>query len=201
VTRRRPTTPGVPVFAAAVLVTVLVFVAQGVAWADAEKGSVLNHAVVLRGNGIGKAVFGQPEAIAVAGLRAALGAPKSHRPVNLTGNCTVDAGVEWSSMTAYFFHGNFVGYASVSLLAEPVSRSLPHLVTVAGLHIGDTLARATHLYGRSLRTSLAQGGNWSAATSSGTLAGYLTSEVNSTKPPPRIADITAGSVGCPAASP
>ncbi len=160
-----------------------------------------SRAIVLRGNGIGKAVFGQPETAAVAKLQAVLGAPKSHRPVDLTGNCTVDAGVEWSSLTAYFFHGNFVGYATVSLLAEPVSRALPRLETVAGLHIGDTLAHATHLYGRSLRTSLAQGGNWSAATSSGTLAGYLTSEVHSTNPAPRIADITAGSVGCPAASP
>ena len=42
---------------------------------------------------------------------------------------------------------------------------------------------------------------WAAATTKGKLAGYLTSEVNSTKPVPQIADITAGSVGCPAASP
>jgi hypothetical protein len=164
-------------------------------------GSTSAHTIALRANGIGKAVFGQSESTAVAHLRAILGAPKSHQPVNLAGNCTVDAGVEWPSMTAYFLHGSFVGYATVSLLAEPVNGTVPRVATVAGLRIGDTLARAAHLYGRALRTSYEQGGSWSATTPSGKLAGYLTSEVTSTKPAPRIADITAGSVGCPAASP
>lgn len=190
-----------PPLVGAVAVLSTLVVSGGAASSALHKDSLAAHSIVLRGNGIGKAVFGQPESAAVAKLQAVLGAPKTHKPVNLTGNCTVDAGVEWSSMTAYFFHGNFVGYATVSLLAEPVSRALPHLTTGAGMHIGDTLAHASHLYGRSLKTSLAQGGNWSASTSSGTLAGYLTSEVNSTNPAPRIADITAGSVGCPAASP
>lgn len=187
--------------AATALSTALVVVAEGAASAGSKNAPGSAHAIVLRGNGVGQAVFGQSEATAISGLRAVLGAPKPHEPVNLTGNCTVDTGVEWPSMTAYFFHGRFVGYATVSLLAEPTSHALPHVATVAGLHIGDTLGRAAHLYGRSLRTSYEQGGNWSATTPSGKLAGYLTSEVRSTKPAPQIADITAGSVGCPAASP
>jgi hypothetical protein len=190
-----------PVLAAGVLLTALVLLVEDVSAAETRSGSGSSHVIVLRGNGIGKAVFGQPETTAVADLKSVLGAPKTRAPVNLTGNCTVDAGVEWTSMTAYFFHGRFVGYATVSLLAEPTSRTLPRMATAAGLHIDDTLARAAHLYGRSLRTSYAQGGNWSAATPNGKLAGYLTSEVNSTKPAAQIADITAGSVGCPAASP
>ncbi|HEY6471349.1 MAG TPA: hypothetical protein VIY26_00565 [Acidimicrobiales bacterium] len=190
-----------PVLAACVLLTALVLGAEDVSSAETKSGSSSSHVIVLRGNGIGKAVFGQSETTAISGLRSVLGAPKTHEPVNLTGNCTVDTGVEWTSMTAYFFHDRFVGYATVSLLAEPTSRTPPRMATGAGLHIGDTLARAAHLYGRSLRTSYAQGGNWSAATPNGKLAGYLTSEVNSTKPAPQIADITAGSVGCPAASP
>lgn len=190
-----------PVLAASVLLTALLLVAEDVSSAETKSSSSSSHVIVLRGNGIGKAVFGQSETPAISDLRAVLGAPKTHEPVNLTGNCTVDAGVEWTSMTAYFFHDRFVGYATVSLLAEPTSRTLPRMATGEGLHIGDTLVRAAHLYGRSLRTSYAQGGNWSAVTPNGKLAGYLTSEVNSTKPAPQIADITAGSVGCPAASP
>jgi hypothetical protein len=189
------------VLAAGVLLIAFVPAAEDASSAESKSGSNSSHVIVLRGNGIGKAVFGQPETTAISDLRALLGAPKTRQPVNLTGNCTVDAGVEWTAMTAYFLHGSFVGYATVSLLAAPTSRALPRMATVAGLHIGDTLARAAHLYGRSLRTSYAQGGNWAAATTKGKLAGYLTSEVNSTKPVPQIADITAGSVGCPAASP
>ena len=200
-TRRRLTALAASLPAAAVLLVVLAPAPTGVAGAGSTKVPVPTHAIVLRGNGVGKAVFGQPETTAIADLRAVLGAPKTHQPVNLAGNCTVDAGVEWVSMTAYFLHGTFVGYASLSLLAEPVNGKLPRVATAAGLHIGDTLARAARLYGRSLRTSYEQGGSWSAVTRNGKLAGYLTSEVNSTNPAPRIADITAGSVGCPAASP
>lgn len=200
-TRYRTRAVTLPALAAGVLLTALILVAEDVSSAASRGSSSSSHVIVLRANGIGKAVFGQHETTAVDDLKAVLGAPKTRAPVNLAGNCTVDTGVEWSSMTAYFFHGSFVGYATLSLLAEPTSRTLPRMATAAGLRIGDSLARASHLYGHSLRTSYAQGGNWSAATSDGKLAGYLTSEVNSTKPAPQIADITAGSVGCPAASP
>jgi hypothetical protein len=158
------------------------------------------HEFVLRGDGLGAARFGQGEATAVAHLRTLLGAPVSSRPVDLSGNCTIDSGMEWPTVIAYFLHGVFVGYATGSLLGGPHAK-IPHATTAAGLRIGDPLPRAAHLYGGFLQTSLAQGGSWSVPTPTGKLAGYLTSEANSTQPVPRIADVTAGSVGCPAASP
>src|SRR5580658_5627618 len=76
-----------------------------------------------------------------------------------------------------------------------------NMVTPAGLKIGDTLAQARRIYGADFRISLAQGGSWFVATSTGTLDGLLTDEVNESHATPRIADIDAGSVGCPATSP
>jgi hypothetical protein len=121
--------------------------------------------------------------------------------MNEAGNCTIDAAMQWPTMTAYFFHSPFVGYGTGSLLALPQDRKIPNATTVSGLRIGDTLARARVLYGNDLTTSYAQGGSWFAASSSGRLAGLLTAEINHSGPTPRIADITAGSVGCPAVSP
>ncbi len=69
------------------------------------------------------------------------------------------------------------------------------------LRIGEPLAQAKQIYGSSVRTSVAQGGSWFASTSTGTVAGLTTVEVNWTNPQPRIADMGAGSVGCPAVSP
>lgn len=159
------------------------------------------HVIVLRGNGLGGADFGQAAPTAIEALRTLLGTPKTGQPASMAGNCTIDAAMEWRNMTAYFFHGAFVGYATGSLLGGSGNDRLPDVATAAGLRIGDPLTRATRLYGASLRTSYAQGGSWFVATPTGPVAGYLTSEVNSTAPAPRIADITAGSVGCPAASP
>jgi hypothetical protein len=104
-------------------------------------------------------------------------------------------------MTAYFDHQRFVGYATGSLNGLPGYRGIPNASTSSGLKIGDTLAQAQRIYDGSLRTSQAQGGSWFAATSTGTLDGLLTNEVDGPRPTPRIADIDAGSVGCPAMSP
>ncbi|HEY1650450.1 MAG TPA: hypothetical protein VGG09_01080 [Acidimicrobiales bacterium] len=187
--------------AAAALTIVLDLASAREASAHTKTNAPSAHVIVLRGNGIGRAVFGQTETAAAANLRAALGSPSSPRPVSMAGNCTIDAALEWSTMSAYFFHGHFVGYATGSMLEGPGEVKVPDVTTAAGLRIGDTLAAAARLYRGSWRTSYAQGGSWFAKTSTGTFSGYLTSEVNSTKPVPRIADITAGSVGCPAASP
>ena len=159
------------------------------------------HAIVLRGNGLGAADFGQPAATVLAALRTVLGQPKPGKPVDMAGDCTIDSAMAWPGMTAYFFHGAFVGYATGSLLGALGNQRIPDVTTAAGLRIGDPLTRAARLYGGSLQTSYAQGGSWFATTPTGTLAGYLTSEVNSTRPVPRVADVTAGSVGCPAMSP
>jgi hypothetical protein len=156
--------------------------------------------ILLGGDGIGSAVFGQTESMAIANLEKVLGAPLSTEPT-LSNNCTIDAYLRWSTMTFYFDHQRFVGYATGSLIGGPGYRDIPNVITAGGLRIGDTLAQAQRIYGAALRTSPAQGGSWFAATPTGTLAGLFTTEVNETTPTPRIADITAGSVGCPAVSP
>ncbi|TAN25135.1 MAG: hypothetical protein EPN30_05245 [Actinomycetota bacterium] len=153
---------------------------------------------VLNGNGIGNAIFGQPQATAIANLEKVLGPPNTAAPRPTT-NCTVDAYLKFLGLTADFDHGRFVGYSTGSLLG--MNRQILNSQTAKGLRIGDTLAYAKQIYGSELRTSLAQGGSWFASTPSGTLAGLTTEEVNSTSPAPRIADISAGSVGCPAVSP
>jgi hypothetical protein len=159
----------------------------------------------FRGNGIGGATFGMPEAAAIAELDKVLGTPTTPRPVGDTGNCTVDAYLTWPSMTAYFFRGRFVGYGSASLLGGPGSGApnvIPSASTSAGLRIGDDVALARRIYGRAFVVLFSQGGSWRVTTSTGRLDGYLTAVPDRPTPPvPRVADVSAGSVGCPAASP
>ena len=154
--------------------------------------------IVARGNGIGRAQFGQPENVAIANLEGVLGIPLDRAPLP-SRDCTIDAYLQWSTITAYFDHMRFVGYGTGSLLGGVGHRGIPHATTAAGLRIGQTLSQAKIDYGSALTTSYAQGGAWFAATPSGRLAGLLTQEVD--QPGALIADITAGSVGCPASSP
>jgi hypothetical protein len=163
----------------------------------ARPPSVVGH-VVLRGDGIGRAAFGQAETVAIAELDEVLGRPLDDESTGLAGNCDFDSATQWRTISAYFFHDRFVGYATVSLKGFLLHSNAN---TLDGLRLGDPLTRARLLYGDALTTSTAQGGSWSVTTSTGTLAGLLTSEVDQTSPRPRIEDITAGSVGCPAASP
>lgn len=199
--RRRQFLMLVSLLAVGSLAAGLVLASQRGSTEPSATSSSAIHPMVLRGNGVGAAVFGQPEAAAIRNLRAVLGPPNSSHPVDLSGNCTIDSGMEWRTMVAYFLHGTFVGYATGSLLGGLGHNDIPNAVTANGLRIGDPLTRATRLYGGALETSYAQGGSWFVTTPTGKLAGYLTSEVDATKPAPKIADITAGSVGCPAASP
>jgi hypothetical protein len=159
----------------------------------------------FRGNGIGGARFGQPEAVAIAELDKVLGSPATPRPAGDAGNCTVDAYLTWPTLTAYFFRGRFVGYSSASLLGPQVSGApnvIPNASTAAGLRIGDDIAQARRIYGGAFVVLFSQGGTWRVTTSTGTLDGYLTAVPDRPTPPvPRVADVTAGSVGCPAASP
>jgi hypothetical protein len=155
--------------------------------------------LVLRGNGLGLAQFGQSELLTIDELNRSLGAPLHQGPTNMAGNCTIDAAMQWTTLTAYFLHDRFVGYGTNSIRGYFLNSDAS---TVAGLHLGDSLAEAQVLYGGTLHTSTAQGGSWSVATATGRLAGLFTAEVDQTPSRhPRIADITAGSVGCPAASP
>jgi hypothetical protein len=171
------------------------------AWASARAAG---KDIVLLGNGVGGARFGQAEAVAVATLDRSLGKAKSPVPTSEAGNCDIDAAMQWRLLTAYFDHGRFVGYSTSSTSGRPLLATgivANGIVTGGGLRLGDTLAEARRIYGNALRTSYAQGGSWFARTADGTLDGYLTAEVGQKSPPPRVASIEAGAVGCPAASP
>ena len=167
-------------------------------------GTAAGH-FTFRGNGIGGATFGQPEAVAIAELDKVLGSPAKPRPAGDAGNCTVDAYLTWQTMTAYFFRGRFVGYDSASLLAARGSGAptvIPRASTAAGLRIGDDIAQARRIYGSAFVVLFSQGGSWRVTTSTGMLDGYLTAVPGHPTPPvPKVADVSAGSVGCPAASP
>jgi hypothetical protein len=152
--------------------------------------------IILRGDGLGAAVFGQTSTVAIGAIETLLGPPTGL--TNMTGNCTVDAMVSWSTVDAYFLDDRFVGYSTGSLLGESGATSIPNPTTVYGLRVGDTLAYAEGLYEGAIQTSYSQGGSWSVRTPTGKLAGILTLELT---PQTRIAYISAGSVGCPAASP
>lgn len=157
--------------------------------------------VILLGDGLGAARFGQAETAAIAQLEKVLGTPVSTTPAPANGNCTIDSYLQWPSMTVYFDHQEFVGYATTVSHRIGNTVKILNATTLVGLRIGDTLAQARQIYGAALRTSFAQGGSWFATTPQGILAGYLTAEVDQQTPPPRIAGITAGSVGCSAVSP
>lgn len=153
----------------------------------------------VSGNGFADVHFGQSESIVISKLTDILGPTSKLDPVPAPGNCTIDSYLNWPAIIVYFDRNRFVGYATGNLIGE--DRLIPDVTTKKGLKIGDTVAEAKAIYGNSFQTSYAQGGSWLVTTSKGKLAGYLTEEVGHTNPPPQIADITAGSVGCPAASP
>jgi hypothetical protein len=70
------------------------------------------------------------------------------------------------------------------------------------LRIGDNVAQARRIYSSAVLVLFSQGGSWRVTTSTGMLDGYLTAVPDRPTPPvPRVADVSAGSVGCPAASP
>jgi len=170
----------------------------GLLAAEARVPASAGPTVTLLGDGIGAARFGQSERVAVSDLDKALSTTKA-KVVEMAGNCTVDLAVQWPMLTAYFDHGRFVGYSTLAANGEPLTAM--NMVTAKGLRVGDTLAEARRLYHGALTTTTAQGGAWFAKTPDGRLEGYLSAEVNQTKPPPRIASIEAGKVGCPAATP
>jgi hypothetical protein len=156
---------------------------------------------VLRANGLGSAAFGQSESIAIKELTALLGQPETAEPRNMKGNCTIDAEMDWRGLSAYFFGDVFVGYATGSLLGGPAFNHIPNATTADGLRIGDPLAQAQSLYGGMLATSYAQGGSWTISTPEGAFRGLLTTPLSDASATPRIGDISAGSVGCPAVTP
>lgn len=155
--------------------------------------------VHLYGNGIRATRFGQTQSSAISSLDKTFGSPNSTAPINMAGDCTVDAAVQWPTITAYFKNGRFVGYSTLSATGEKLPTT--HLATVKGLHVGDTLSTANRIYGSAFGTSLAQGGSWFVTTPNGQLDGYLSTEPNQHTGRVLISSIEAGAVGCPAASP
>jgi len=153
--------------------------------------------VVLLGAGIGGVRFGEAQGTAIAQLTTMLGPPVDSQPQSeVPDNCGVDGEMHWPALTIYFGNRFFVGYQTSSSSATG-----PNVTTAVGLRLGDTIAQAMAIYGKSFEASLAQGGSWFASTPDGTIDGYLTGEPNPSVQPPSIASISAGTVGCPAASP
>ncbi|MGA2307207.1 MAG: hypothetical protein ABSH29_23910 [Acidimicrobiales bacterium] len=172
---------------------------SGLPWISSPTTTTASGApVLLAGNGVAGGRFGQSQASAVNGLEQVLGSPVKG-PTDMAGNCNVDTAEQWSTLTAYFDKGAFVGYGTWAANGEAVPRG--NFETAVGLRVGDTITQADQLYGSAFQTSLAQGGSWSVATPEGNLIGYLSAEPNQSGPPPTISSIAAGSVGCPAVTP
>lgn len=157
------------------------------------------RAVVLSGDAVGAVRFGQMQHTAVSELEKLLGATKLGVQ-NEKGNCTIDAALYWANFSAYFFGGRFVGYetgTNVIHKHEPIFNGK----TRKGLRVGDTLAEALVLYPGHVTTSAQNGGVYAIKTNTGIIRGYLSFEISSPPTKNKIDSISAGSVGCPAASP
>lgn len=150
---------------------------------------------VLAADGIGQVTFGSAPVVVTRLLTSLMGRPPS-RPYHSSVICRVDHAIQWPGLAASFAHNRFVGYQYWSTTARPQ----PTLVTTHGLGVGDTVTRARQLYGRRFTTNAAQGGSWTAHTTTGNLFGYLTGPP-SQRPHDKIASIAAGHVGCPAVTP
>lgn len=155
--------------------------------------------VILWGNRIAGAHFGEPIHNATTTITRTLGMPKPKTPLQAPQDCNVSSLVRWQSLTGYFFRGHFVGYSTPPLSRHP--RPGPPEATAAGLRVGDSLADARRIYGAKLSTSLEQGGAWFVKTAQGRLEGFLSAEPNQHRTEPLIETIEAGAVGCPAISP
>ncbi len=122
---------------------------------------------LLEGNGIGGVKFGQPRSTVVAELERLLGPPHETIP----GICGFGRSTDWiglnirsqdvssAELNLSFKHFRFVGYAYLTNAEGPArQRHGVLLATARGLTLGDTVARARHLYGRAfIETSVPQG--------------------------------------------
>ncbi|MGH9107796.1 MAG: hypothetical protein ACRDZX_18580 [Acidimicrobiales bacterium] len=155
--------------------------------------------VVLSGSSVGPVRFGEPQQKAVSALERLIGATEGGVR-RAKGNCTIDAALYWTNFSVYFFGGRFVGYQTGNNLTakpEPAFNGR----TPRGLRVGDTLAEARKLYPGAVTTSGANGGVYAVKTRVGTIRGYLSLEISNPPSKIKIASVSAGSVGCPAASP
>jgi hypothetical protein len=154
---------------------------------------------VLTGDSVGSVRFGEPQQQAVSALTKLIGT--THGGVqSAKGNCTIDAALYWTNFSVYFLRGRFVGYQTGNNLTakpEPTFNGK----TPLGLRVGDSLAEARSLYPGRVTTRAENGGVYAIKTATGTIRGYLSLEISNPPNKIKIASISAGSVGCPAASP
>jgi hypothetical protein len=155
--------------------------------------------VVLAGGSVGPVRFGEPQEKAASALRKLIGAPATGVQ-DAKGNCTIDAVLYWANFSVYFFKGTFVGYQTGNNLTGKPGPTF-NGATRQGLRVGDTLAEMRKLYPGRVTTSGENGGVYAIKTTTGTIRGYLSLEVLNPPTKIHVVTISAGSVGCPAASP
>jgi hypothetical protein len=156
-------------------------------------------AVVLSGDSAGTVRFGEPQQEAANALAKLLGAAEGVVQ-NAKGNCTIDAALYWANFSVYFLGGRFVGYQTGNNLTDKPEPAF-NGKTPQGLRIGDSLADARTLYPGRVTTRGENGGVYAITTATGTIRGYLSLEISNPPDKIKIVSISAGSVGCPAASP
>lgn len=161
--------------------------------------STTKRAIVLSGDSVGSVHFGEAQRRAERALEKLIG-PSEGGTRSENGNCTIDAALFWTNFSAYFLRGRFVGYQTGNDLSHHREATFDG-VTGRGLRIGDTLTAARRLYAGHVTTSAENGGVYAIDTAEGTIRGYLSLEVSHPPNRVKIASISAGSVGCPAASP
>jgi hypothetical protein len=154
---------------------------------------------MLSGDAVDAVRFGEPEQKAASALEKLVG-PSEGGIKGAKGNCTIDAALYWANFSAYFLKGTFVGYQTGNNLT---GKAVPAFngKTPQGLRVGDTLAEARELYPGRVTTSGDNGGVYAVKTVTGTIRGYLSLEILNPPDKIHIVTISAGSVGCPAASP
>jgi hypothetical protein len=155
--------------------------------------------VVLSGDSVGPVRFGEPQQKAASALKKLIGATEGGVR-DAKGNCTIDAALYWANFSVYFFKGTLVGYQTGNNLTGKPGPTF-NGETLQGLRVGDTLAEARTLYPGRVTTSGDNGGVYALKTTTGTIRGYLSLEILNPPTKIRVVTISAGSVGCPAASP
>jgi hypothetical protein len=136
----------------------------------------------------------------VSALKKLLGTTEGAMQSGGKANCTIDASLYWTNFGVYFLRGRFVGYQTgnnLTVKPEPTFNGK----TPLGLVVGDTLADARLLYPGHVTTGGENGGVYAITTATGTIRGYLSLEIYNPPNKIKIVSISAGSVGCPAASP
>jgi hypothetical protein len=177
-----------------------VILASSSAAAVASSVTSPRRTVVLSGDSVGSVHLGESEDRAVGALKNLLGATDGGVQSGGKANCTIDASLYWTNFGVYFFKGRFVGYQTgnnLTVKPEPTFNGK----TPQGLVLGDTLAEARLLYPGHLTTGGVNGGVFAIKTTTGTIRGYLSEEPLNPPKEVKIVSISAGSVGCPAASP